>query len=56
MDELAQTIGFKDHAEALENIVPTIPEPIVDLCTFGKLFTDESVFWQLKPILYTYWS
>lgn len=56
MDELAQALGFKDHAEALENVRPVIPEPIVDLCRYLKIFNDEKHILELRPILYTYWS
>lgn len=55
MDRLAQLVGFKDSVEAEWFVAPTIPTPIIDLCKFADLFTDDSVFLQMKPILYTYW-
>lgn len=56
MDDLARVVGFKDHAEALENVRPVIPEPVVDLCRYLKIFKDEKHILELRPMLYTYWS
>jgi len=56
LDILAQTCGFRDHAEALEFVHPEVPAPIANLCRFGQLFTSDEVIRQLRPMLYTYWS
>lgn len=56
LDRLAQLGGFADHADALAHCAPHVPEPIQNIARYGKLFTSDDVFWQLRPILYTYWS
>ena len=56
LDALAECFGFKDHKEALENVRPTIPEPIIDLCRYLNIFNDEKYIRQLRPMIYTYWS
>lgn len=53
---LAKSMGFDDLAHAEENIVPFVPEEVRDLAEYGQLFTDPSVCFQLRPMLYTYWS
>ena len=56
MDLLARAAGFADHADALAHCAPLVPEEIRDLATFAGLFTDDTVWRQLRPVLYTYWS
>ena len=55
-DELAQQLGFEDRADFRTHTAPIIPEPIVHLCRYGEMFTDDSVIWQLRPMLYTFWN
>lgn len=55
-DGLALAMGFEDRHEAERCVVPWVPEEIQDLARFGELFTDENVWTQLRPMLYTYWS
>jgi hypothetical protein len=43
-------------AEAAENIVPLVPIEIRDIAEYGKLFTNDDVWKELRPIIYTYWS
>jgi hypothetical protein len=56
MDVLAKVCGFESAAEAMEFMRPKVPDVIVNLCRFGKLFKDEATIRDLVPMLYTYWS
>lgn len=56
MDTLAQAGSFADHADALENCVPHVPEEIRALCKFTGIFTNEDVWKDLRPILYVWWG
>lgn len=56
IDETAKACGFVDEEDARANLVPMVPNEIRDLCEWGKLFTDDTVWRQLRPMIYTYWS
>jgi hypothetical protein len=56
LDAVARLAGFKDHADALLNCVPKVPDEIRLLCQYTELFTNEHVYKQLRPMIYTYWS
>lgn len=56
LTELSKKLGFKDFQEAKENIVPVIPEDIVLLCNWLGIFKDPNTVYQLRPMLYVYWS
>jgi hypothetical protein len=56
LDSLAQAAGFDSHADATSNVVPVVPEEIRDLAAFAGLFTDDTIWRQLRPLLYAYWS
>ena len=56
LDDIARALGFADDADAQAHIVPAVPEDIRDLALYTELFTDESVYLQLRPMLYTHWS
>lgn len=55
LDLFAQEAGFTDHAEAQAHVFPVVPQEIRDLAEFSGVFTDETVWRQMKPLLYTYW-
>jgi hypothetical protein len=55
-DELAKKLGFKDSRECDKYLTPKIPECVKYLCEYCNLFKDKSTVWQLKPMIYTYWS
>jgi len=55
-DEACQEYGFNDIADAYKNLVPIVPDEVRDLCEWGKLFIDDDVWKQLRPLLYCYWS
>ncbi len=47
---------YKTIDEAISNIFPIIPKEVIYLCKFLNIFKEESTIYQLRPILYTYWS
>lgn len=51
----AEVCGFASHEEAAENVRPEVPQEIRDLAEFASLFTSDTVWLQLRPLLYTYW-
>jgi hypothetical protein len=53
---LAKNCGFKSAAEAKKYMVPLVPQSVRCLCEYTKIFTAPKVVFQLKPILYVYWS
>jgi len=56
MNRDAIKLGFDHHEHAMQHIYPAIPAELVLMCEYCKLFTDESTIWQLRPMLYVYWS
>ena len=56
VDELAQKLGFENEADADLNLVPLVPYEIRSLAEYGNLFTNDEVWRQLRPMIYTYWS
>lgn len=56
VDKLAKDFGFVDAEDARVNLVPRVPDEVRDLAKWGKLFTNDDVWKQLRPIIYTYWS
>ena len=55
-DELARMAGLADNQDALENVIPMVPQEIRDIIQFSKVFTSEDIWTQLRPILYVYWA
>lgn len=56
LDIISQQLGFADYAEANANIVPNVPAPIRDLVEYSRLFTNPDTIYQLRPMIYEYWS
>jgi acetate kinase len=56
LETLAKRLGFANSDDALAHVVPMVPKEVRDLAIYTELFTDESVYLQLRPLLYTYWS
>ncbi len=54
--DLSKQVGFKDYTEARNSIIPMIPKIIILLCEWLKLFKDPMTVYELKPMLYIYWS
>jgi len=53
--KLVQNMGFDNRTELNENIVPIVPDALVDLLEFLNIFKDNNTIYQLKPMIYTYW-
>lgn len=47
---------YSNAAEASARLVPTVPTDLRRLAAYGKLFTSNEVWKQLRPVIYTYWS
>jgi hypothetical protein len=57
LDEWARKeFGFDGLDHALENVGPMIPNEVKALCNWLHLFKEEKTIWQLRPLLYVYWS
>jgi hypothetical protein len=54
--ELVKKLGFSSIDEAEKEILPYTPEEIVMFCKYLRLFDDEETIYQLKPLLYVFWS
>lgn len=55
LDKLLQ-MGFSSIEEADKKVVPVVPEFIMYLCKYLEVFKDDKTIYQLRPMLYTYWS
>jgi hypothetical protein len=55
-DELARRFGYADHQDALDHVVPVVPEEIRDLAAYAELFADPDAWKQLRPMIYTWWA
>lgn len=55
-DSKLQQLGFQNLDDAKQNLLPAVPSIIVNYCRWLRIFKDDSPLWQLRPILYTYWS
>lgn len=55
-EDIAMAMGCATFEEADKTFGPLVPVEIRDLVEWGELFTDDTVWRQLRPMLYTYWS
>jgi hypothetical protein len=55
LNELACDLKFANIDEASANLVPLVPEIVVEFCTFLRLFRDEKTALSLRPMLLSYW-
>ena len=55
-DAAIKSMGFESMEEANLKVVPGIPEVVAHLCKYLKVFKDDKTIYQLKPLVYTYWS
>jgi hypothetical protein len=53
--ELACELKFATVDEAFDNLVPLVPEIVVEFCQFLKLFKNPSTVLSLRPMLLSYW-
>jgi hypothetical protein len=56
LDIVARSHGSDTWKEMKENMTPVVPECVRLLCEWGQAFTDPSVWTQLRPMIYVYWS
>lgn len=54
--EILRTLAEGANFDPEADVQPSIPEPIRDLLTFAEVFSEPEVMFQLRPMLYTYWS
>ena len=54
--EYLKSFGFDSIEDVKKNVVPMVPEMIVELCKYLKVFKDDATILQLKPMIYTYWG
>lgn len=47
---------FADAATAAERLTRLVPAEVRELATLGELFTDQSTWTSLRPVLYTFWG
>lgn len=47
---------YSNAAEASARLVPMVPPDLRRLAKYGKLFTTDDVWKQLRPAIYSYWS
>lgn len=52
----SERLGFASSREALDFVVARPPADVVSLATWGALFTAPLHAFDLKPMIYTYWS
>lgn len=53
---LAQELGFASTEECRRFVAPSVPNSVQYLCQFGRIFRDWNTVFQLRPMLYVYWS
>ncbi len=53
---LVRTLGFNTIKEAEENVLPEVPKEIQMICKYLNLFNNDKTIYQLKPMLYVWWS
>lgn len=44
------------HGDVYDRFIPMIPEELTELLKYCKVFTDDKVMLQLRPMIYCYWS
>lgn len=55
-DRIAKFMEFKDYYDAIDNIIPCIPEEVIYFCKYLKLFNNDETIFELRPMLYVYWA
>lgn len=48
--------GFSSSRDFLNNVVPSVPNILVEMCKFLKVFKDDRTIHTLKPMIYVHWS
>jgi len=52
----AVALGFDNLTDARRHMIPEIPTSLRMFCEFARIFTKRSTIFQLRPMLYVYWS
>lgn len=55
-DAVAIELGFSSAEEAVEKIVPSIPDSVINVCKFIEIFNNEEDIFSLRPMIYCYWA
>ena len=55
-EKYAELMGFSDVEAAKRMLVPRVPDEIELLCRWLCLFNNDNTIFELKPMIYTYWS
>lgn len=55
-DNMARNVGFESKQDLMDNVVPMVPEDLVEVLKFLKVFKDPATIYRLKPMIYTYWG
>lgn len=56
LDKMSEHAGFEDHESFTKNLAPLVPLGVRDLAEWAGIFTDDTTWRQLRPMLYTYWG
>lgn len=56
LDLLAVSLGFSNYQQACENIIPAIPVEVKNMMEWLNVFTDDKVWLQMRPMIYTYFE
>ncbi len=55
-EALAQALGFSKETEARANVTPVVPDELLMLVEYLKVFADPASAALLEPMVYTYWA
>lgn len=53
-ERLSQIIGYRNFRDAVDHVVPEVPEEIQNFTDWGDLFNSPDIWKDLRPALYTY--
>jgi len=53
LGEFSKVLGYRTHEEALDHIVPAVPEEVRFLVEWSELFRDSDAWKSLRPVMYT---
>lgn len=56
LEKLLQKTGFDSIEELKDNIVPMIPNELIEVIRYLKVFKDPNTVYQLRPMIYVYWG
>lgn len=56
LDRLAKESGFSNYEEAQKYFSPIVCPSVRYMVEFANVFVDNNTIFQMKPMIYTYWS